>query len=135
MAENVLVLDGTMAYGTPNSGVITIDSIVYILENINVDRGASNAMTRDGRGVPNRNRFTADVPTVTADLQLATASTAYPEFGKTFTLTVDAHYGSETWIVMPQAFVATNGEGDTRIAPLKATGAINPSAITVVAAA
>jgi len=135
MPENVLVLDGTMAYGTPNSGVITIDSIVYILENVNVDRGVSNAMTRDGRGVPNRQRFTADVPTLTADLQLATSSTAYPAFGETFTITVDAHYGSETFIVQPQAFVATNGEGDIRIAPLKATKAINPSAVTVVAAA
>lgn len=130
---NTIVLDGTQAYGTPNSGTITINGVAYILENVNVDRPESKALSRDGSGRPNRQRFTADVATLTADLQLATSSTAYPGFGTTFTLTVDANYGSETWIVMPQNFVATHGEGDIRIAPLRATKAINPGSITTVA--
>jgi hypothetical protein len=133
MAAPSLVLDGSMPYGTPNSGSITIDGTSYILENINISRGNSEAMSRNGIGKPNRQRFTADVPELTATLQLATSSTAYPEFGKTFTLTVDAAYGSETWIVLPQDFEATNSEGEIRTAPLKAKKALNPSDITTVA--
>ncbi|MFA7301868.1 MAG: hypothetical protein WC069_06180 [Candidatus Shapirobacteria bacterium] len=132
MAAPTIVLDGSAPYGTGSP--ISISGVTYILENINIDRGNSEANSRDGSGRPNRARYTADVPTMTADLQLATSSTAYPAFGATFTYTADnAAYGSETWIVLPQNFVATNGEGDIRIAPLRAKKAINPTGVTTVA--
>lgn len=131
MAAPVIVIDGAQAYGTPNSGVVTINATAYIIENFVVDRGNSEAMSRDGRGVPNRQRFTADVPTATCDLQLATSSTPYPNFGDTFTFTVDANYGAELWIVLPQNFNATNGEGDIRIAAMRCKKSITGSVTTV----
>lgn len=124
-----IVLDGSMAYGTGSA--ITIGGTSYIIENVNIDRGNSEANSKDALGRPNRARYTIDVPTLTADLQLATSSTAYPAFGSTFTYSADQ--GSETWIVLPQNFAATNGEGDIRIAPLRAKKAINPGNVTTVA--
>lgn len=131
MAAPSIVLDGAMAYGGPNSGTVTISGTAYIIENFNVDRGNSEAMSRDGQGRPNRQRFTADVPTATCDLQLATSATPYPAFGSTFTFTIDSNYGAELWIVLPQNFVATNGEGDIRIAPMRCKKSITGSVTTV----
>jgi|TARA_R110000868_G_scaffold6369_9_gene36292 hypothetical protein len=126
-----IVLDGAMAFGTPNSGTVTIDGTAYIIENFTVDRGNSEAMSRDGQGNPNRQRFTADVPTATADLQLATDATPYPQFGSTFEFTVDDNYGVETWIVLPQNFTSTNGEGDIRIASLRCKASITGTVTTL----
>lgn len=130
MSSPTIVLDGQMAFGTPNSGLININGTAYILENINVDRGETVAGSKDGKGRPNRERITADVATLTADLQLATETTPYPVFGSVFSLQVDGNFGTENWKVLPQNYVATNGEGDIRIAPLRARIVLNQGQVT-----
>lgn len=131
MATPLIVADGTMVYGTPNSGVLTIDGTAYILENINIDRGDTQAVSREGRGIPNKQRLTADVPTLTADLQLADPTTPYPIFGKTFEVQTDPAYGVEKWIVRPTNFQASNSESETRVVPLRAVKCIT-GAVTLV---
>lgn len=123
-----ITVDGSMAYGSP---VVTINGTAYQLNNINVERPETKALDRDGSGRPQRQRWTADVATLTAEAQYATSATALPIFGQTFTLTVDPAYGSELWCVMPQNYAATNGEGDIRVIPLRAEKVLNGSVSTV----
>lgn len=123
-----IVVDGSQSYGSP---VVTINGVAYQLNNINVERPETKAMDRDGLGRPQRQRWTADVATLTAEAQLATSATAYPAFGLTFNLTVDTNYGSELWVVMPQNYVATNGEGDIRVVPIRAEKVLTGSVTTV----
>lgn len=132
MSAPSFILDGAQVYGTTGLNAV-INGVTYQLNNINVTRPYTKAMDRTPAGKPQRQRFTSDVATMTAEAQLATGTTAYPQAGTTFTLTVDSNYGSETWIVMPQEFTASNGEGDIRVVPLKCEKAINPANITTVA--
>lgn len=131
MSSPAIVVDAVgMAYG---SATVTIDSVAYILNNIKVGRAVTEANDTGVDGRPNRNRYTIGVDELTAELQLATSSTAYPQFGKTFTYTLDSNYGSETWIVMPTDAEQSNEPGAIRVAPLKAKKATNPSNVSVVA--
>lgn len=129
MAVPRITVDGSMAYGAPV--ITTSGGIAFQLNNINVERPETKAMDRDGSGRPQRQRWTADIAAITGEGQLATSSTALPIFGQTFSLTVDPAYGSELWCVMPQNYVATNGEGDIRVVPIRAEKVINGSVTTV----
>lgn len=128
MAAPSIVLDGSMPYGT---FTVTINSQPYILNNINIDRPETEAMDRTTIGKPQRQRWTADVATLTAEAQYPSSGTTVPIFGQTFTLTVDPAYPSELWMVLPQNYVATNGEGDIRVIPLRAKKVLNGSVTTV----
>lgn len=130
MAVPKIVQDGAAPFGTPNSGIITINNVPYVLEEIDVDRPAGEANSADGRGVPNRARYTAQIATLTGTLQL-TSETPYPKFGDTFVYTAEANYGAETWIVQPQKFEASNSDSEMRTAPLVAKLALNPDNIVL----
>jgi hypothetical protein len=129
MPTPAIVLDGTMAYGTQS---VTINSVVYLINNVKVARAVGEAHDEGVDGRPARNRYTAGVDELTGELQLATSATAYPAFGGTFTLTLDSNYGSETWIVMPTDAEQSNSATEIRVAPLKAKKATNPSSVTTV---
>jgi len=93
---NTNVLDGAMKYG---SFTVTIDSVDYILNNFQVSRPVNHLVDNSALGLPARSRTTAQQATFTAEAQIATGSTAYPQLGDTFTATIDANYGSETWVI------------------------------------
>lgn len=117
--------DGNTPIGTP---LVVIDGTTYELDNINIDRGEDIVTGLDRIGKPNRERITEAVPTLTADLQMATENTPFPAFGQTFTLNVDPNYGNETWKVLPQNYTADNT--GLRTIPLRARKVINPGEVT-----
>lgn len=130
MPSPSIVLDGSQAYGSPT---VTINGSPFKLNNINITRPVTEALRRDTSGRPQDQRMTADVATMTAEAQYPSTGAVIPIFGQTFTLTVDPAYGSETWIIDPQDYVADNGEGSVRVVPIKARKAINPGNVTTVA--
>lgn len=128
MAAPSIAVDGSQKYGSFD---VTINGVAFTLNNITIDRPFTKAMDRTASGKPQRQRWTADVATMTAEAQYASSSTNPSIFGQTFSLTVDAAYGSELWCVMPQNFAADNGEGNIRVMPLRAEKVINGSVTTV----
>lgn len=101
------VLDGVnIGYGT-FVGTFS-QSGNFIVENFNVTRPVQTARDRKTDGEPNRSRYTQDFCAATATLQAPSGTTGWPVFGETMTVTVDSNYGSETWIVMPIPYTATN---------------------------
>lgn len=110
-----------MAYGTQ---AITINSVTYIVNNFNVSRSADEVVDTNAVGTPTRARATETLASFTAELQLATSSTAYPKFGQTFALTVDANYGSETWRLDPVNHSETREAGDIRVLNISGKKAI-----------
>lgn len=123
-----ICVDGSQPYGSP---IVTINGVSFKLNNINIDRPETKAMDRSIDGRPQRQRWTADVATLTAEGQYPSSGSTIPIFGQTFSLTVDPAYGSELWCVMPQNYVATNGEGDIRVIPIRAEKVLNGSVTTV----
>ncbi len=115
MAAPQIILDGTMAYGSVS---VTINGTAFILNNFTVTRPKTDASDFTALGAPNRQRTTHGRSTFTAECQLATSTTARPVFGETFSLTVDAAYGSETWVVDPSGFEMDNGPGNIRVASI-----------------
>lgn len=122
-----IVLDGTMAYG---SQTVTINSVSYIANNIQITRGKDEVIDPNATGVPSRRRATETLATISCELQLAASSTAYPKFGQTFTLTVDANYGAEDWVLDPVNHTETREAGDIRV--LNVTGVKKMGTVTTV---
>lgn len=120
MAVNSLVLDGSQAYGVTigTSGVLTINGVAYKCNNWQPTRANTIAEDYNPNGTPGRWRMTAGFDTFSAELQLATDSTAYPKAGDTFSATCDSNYGAETWCVDFVAVPQTNGAGDIRVIPI-----------------
>ena len=113
-----IVLDGTMAYGSRS---ITINGTAYILNNFTIDRPTIEASDETAVGAPGRRRETAGRATLTGELQLATSTTPFPQFGDTWTMTCDSNYGVETWQASPPSYTESNQPSDIRVVPLKAT--------------
>lgn len=67
------------------SEVLTIDSVTYIAENFNVTQSSVTAERQDEEGAPNGFALNVGPRSGTAQLQLATTSTAIPVVGHTFT--------------------------------------------------
>jgi len=84
--------DGTQAFGIPASPV-TINSVAYILEDVDIQSDSANPVLRGADGIPIGQAIVPDRATLSGTLQLATASTAVPPVGNSFTA-----YGS-TWLV------------------------------------
>ena len=105
---NTQVLDGAMKYG---SITVTIDGVDYILNNFQVSRPVNHLVDPGVTGLPARSRTVAQQATFTAEAQVATGTTAYPQFGDTFSATIDANYGAETWIVHEVAPNISNDAG------------------------
>lgn len=94
--------DGTQAFGIPDSP-ITINSVSYILEEININAGASVVEIKDQNGVPIGQTFIPENMVGTARCQLATASTPRPTRFQTFTLE------GATWYVESVGGVKSQG--------------------------
>jgi hypothetical protein len=77
----------TLPFG---SEVWTIDSVNYIAETIRVTQGSVLAERQDELGGPNGFALNKAAKTGTATLQLATATTAIPVVGHTFTRAADS---------------------------------------------
>jgi len=85
-----------MKYG---SITIAIDGVNYVLNNFQPSRPVNHMVDNGVTGLPARSRTVAQQATFTAEAQIETGSTAYPQLGDTFTATIDANYGSETWVI------------------------------------
>jgi hypothetical protein len=127
MAVANIVLDGVMAYG---SQTVTINSITYIANNIQISRGKDEVIDTGATGIPTRRRATETLATISCELQLATSTTAYPKFSQTMTLNVDSNYGSEDWVLDPVNHTETREAGDIRV--LNVTGVKKMGTITTV---
>lgn len=77
--------DGTQAFGIPDSPV-SINSVTYIAEDINLSAGQQVVEIKDPNGVPIGQTFIPQVITGTAKLQLAASNTAIPTRNQTFSL-------------------------------------------------
>lgn len=124
------IIDGQMCYG---SRVLTINGLPFIANNIRIARPSTEAQDKTIKGNPGRRRETADIPDFSAELQLATQTTAYPQFGDTFHDTFDSNYGDETFVLRPVPHAEDNGEGNIRVVNITAKKKINAAAIIKVA--
>ena len=116
-----------MAYG---STAVTIDSQAYIVNSWSVDRPVDEVVDKGSTGLPARARATAQQAGFNAELQLESGSTAFPQFGDTFTYTCDSNYGSETWVVHTVVPNISNDSGAIRT--ITVTGKKVLSGITTV---
>ena len=118
-----------MDYG---SQVVTISTVDYIADDIQISRTVSYVDDTDENGNPRRRRATAGRDTISMTLQLATSSTAYPQHGAAVTLTVDsAGYGAETFQLDPVGHMESSDPGEIR--KLKVTGWKKVGTVTTVA--
>ncbi len=133
MASPLAYLDGTQAYGVTigTSGVLTIGGVAYKVNNFTPDRPVQAAQDYNPNGSPNRQRVTADFATFTAELQLATSSTAPPTMGMTFTATIDSNFGAELWAIDTVTPAQTNETGAIRVAQITGRKVYNGS-VTLV---
>lgn len=122
-----ILLDGQMAYG---SRTVTIGGVAFTINNIRISRPSTEVMDDDTVGGPQRRRETHGLSELTGELQLATSSTQRPVFGATWTMTVDAAYGAETWVISPGEYEEDNQPSNIRVATIKAKKVIN--SITLV---
>ena len=108
-----LVNDGSVQYG---SRVLTINSVTYVAEQIEVRRPSFVIERRDQLNKPNGQVIDEDFVTGTATLQLATGATVIPQIGQTFQETFVAAIGAETFILseigQPEA------QGDAKKVPV-----------------
>jgi len=121
MAVPRISQDGAQAYGVTigSSGVVTINGIAYKVNSVTPTRNVETARDKLPDGGNGRQRWTADFDEADMELQLATSSTAPPQFGQTFSMTLDANYGSELWNVMPNSPEQTNDPGAIRVAQIR----------------
>jgi hypothetical protein len=88
--------DGTIPYG---SRVLTINTVTYIANNIRISRPTKVIRRTNELDEPTGSVGIKDFVTGSAELQLATSSTAEPPQGQTFAVTFDATIGSETFLI------------------------------------
>ena len=88
--------DGAIPYG---SRIVTIDTVAYIAEDIEVTRPTSVIERRNELNEPSGQVLIQDFVTGSATLQLAATSTDIPDLGATFTMTIDSEIGAETFII------------------------------------
>lgn len=84
--------DGTQAFGIPDSP-LTINSITYIAEAIQITHSTQVVEIKDPNGIPTGQEIIPQVNVLTAKLQLATSATVFPSTTQTFTLE------GATWIL------------------------------------
>lgn len=86
--------DGAQAFGIPDSP-ITVNSVTYIAEDIQVNKPTTPVEINDPNGIPIGQVLIPKLITGTAKLQFATSSTPPPPLGNTFTLQGAVFYVSE----------------------------------------
>jgi hypothetical protein len=131
MATDKLILDGSMAYGTVL--MVCSNGQTYTLDDFTVNRGHTLAQDFKSDGSPNRERITPTNPTFTAKMQLGTSTQVRPNAGCTFSVNVDANFGSETFKIFPVDYSSDNGAGNIRTVPVTGSKVLNT--ITLVAQA
>ena len=116
MAAPRIVIDGNQAYGVTvgTSGVVTINSVAYKVNNVRINRAVEEAKDNVPDGGVGRRRKTASFDDGELELQLAASDTVLPIFGNSFSMTVDPAYGAENWCLDPVSPEQTNGPGDIR---------------------
>ena len=117
-----IVLDGSQPYG---SRTLTINGVAYKANNIQIQRPTTDVEDQSTDGTPGRARYTRQRATLTAELQLATSSTAYPIFGNTFSATFDSNIGSETFVLMLTPWEESNSPSEIRVANITAKTVVN----------
>lgn len=128
MAAPTYFLDGSQPVGciVGTSGTVSINSVNYIVNNFEVSRPTIEAKDFLAKGTPGRRRVTADWATFTAELQLATDSTAYPPFGSTFTAVVDStNYPGEVWVIDEPVQSQSNSASEIRVARISGKKVVN----------
>jgi hypothetical protein len=115
-------LDGEMPYGTTP---VTIDGETYIVKSFTPDNPVAEVVDEDSNGSDSRARVVRKQRGFSAELQLATSSTAYPQFGDTFTYITDPNYGTENWVVHTATVPRSNGASDIRTVSLTGKSVIN----------
>ncbi len=86
--------DGTQAFGIPDSPV-TINSVTYIAEDINMTSPTTVVEIKDPNGIPTGQVIIPQTINGTAKLQLAASSTVMPPIGLTFTIQGAVMYVTE----------------------------------------
>ena len=121
--------DGDMPFGTTD---VSINSVTYIVKSFSPDNPVAEVVDENAIGTDSRARVIRKQRGFSAELQLATSSTAYPKFGDTFTYVTDSQYGTETWVVHTAVPNVSNAAGDIRTVSI--TGKEVLSSITTVSA-
>lgn len=75
--------DGGLVFG---SQVVTISTVAYVAESINVDRSTSAIEQKNEYGVTTGQVLIDQIPTGSMTLQLASSTTVAPSLGASFTL-------------------------------------------------
>lgn len=105
--------DGTQKFGIPDSP-ITINSVVYIAENITLNAAAKVVEINAADGSPVGQAIIPGNPTGTAKLQFATYSTVKPTTGATFTLQGHVYYVTSVGETQSQGAYASCDIGITQ---------------------
>jgi len=92
----------------PAAITVTINSVAYIIDEIEITRPTNFRVRTDGDDAPSGQWASSGVETGTATLQLATSATALPPLYTEFT--VDAGGGSSTYMVAEVSAPASKGE-------------------------
>lgn len=104
-------VDGTPGFGTPT---VTINATTYVVETFNIQRPTKDAKSYTATGTPSQNRRVVDWATGTMTIQATSGTAGKPQFGATFSLTVDDNFGSETWVISEVPFESSNDAGTLR---------------------
>jgi len=120
--------DGEMPFGATDA---SINGVTYIVKSFTPDNPIAEVVDEDGIGTDSRARVIRKQRGFSAELQLATSSTALPKFGDTFTYVTDAQYGTETWVIQTAVPNISSAAGDIRTVSI--TGKEVLDAITTVA--
>lgn len=94
-------LDGTQAFAIPASP-ITINSVAYIAEDIDIQNPSKIVEIADANAVPIGQAIIPKNPTGTMTLQLATAATVVPPKGGTFMLVGGTWYVTDVGTAFKQ---------------------------------
>jgi hypothetical protein len=77
--------------------VVTIDSVAYVADDLNLNAPSTELIQYDENGEPNGQVLIADVMTLTGTLQKAASGTVRPGHLKEFTIATGDYAG--TWVV------------------------------------
>ncbi len=107
--------DGTQAFAIPASPV-TINSVTYIAEDINITNPAKVIEINDSNAIPTGQTIIPKNSTLTMKLQLATINTVVPGRGQTFTLVGATFYVTDVGTAYQQGeYVKVNVSGVCKI--------------------
>ena len=85
--------------GTPVTGsqILTINTVTYIADDLTESEGSNKVVEYDKDGIPKRQVFFPEVPTLSGTLQCAATATVKPPVQTDFTIATGDHAGK--WIL------------------------------------